>query len=346
MKVVKIDKQKWTEGIEKLKSVYRLYGPVQEDRFHNFTLLEKGMLPDFNFQNTRLSPKAIIYPQTEVMFHYTLDEKKEDHHILKEVAADAAPRAVVGIRPCDAAAFLLVKRNFDTPEYRDTYWVRAYEGTTLVGLACRQPCQTCFCTTAGCGPFGEEGLDVLLVEEPEAFLTKAITPKGESFLETAGWGEAADGGPIEALKTEAETRIRTAVQTDRLAEKTIPELFDAPFWDEVAFSCINCGTCTYVCPTCWCFDIQEEVSGTSGLRVRNWDSCMFPLFTFHGSGHNPRNTKTKRVRQRFMHKLKYYVDKYQDGIQCVGCGRCIRQCPVNIDIRRVCELMNSYETCR
>jgi sulfhydrogenase subunit beta (sulfur reductase) len=346
MKVVKIDKQKWTGGIEALKNMYRLYGPVKGDRFHNFTLLDKGIPPDFNFQNTRLSPKAIIYPQTEVMFHYTLDESKEDHHIMKEVTEDAAPRAIVGIRPCDAAAFLLVKRNFDTPEYRDPYWVRAYEGTTLVGLACRQPCQTCFCTTAGCGPFHEEGLDVLLVEEMDAFLAKAITAKGENLLKTAGWGEATDSGPIEAMKLDAETRIRTAVPTDQLAEKTIPELFDAPFWEDVAFACINCGTCTYVCPTCWCFDIQEEVSGKSGLRMRNWDSCMYPLFTFHGSGHNPRNTQTKRVRQRFMHKLKYYVDKYHNGIQCVGCGRCIRQCPVNIDIRRVCELMNNYETCR
>jgi sulfhydrogenase subunit beta (sulfur reductase) len=346
MKVVKIDKQKWATGIETLKNTYRLYGPVKEERAYNFALLEKETLPDFNFQNTRMSPKAIIYPQTEVMFHYTLDESKEDHHIMKEVTADAVPRAVVGIRPCDAAAFLLVKRNFDSPEYRDPYWIRAYEGTTLVGLACRQPCQTCFCTTAGCGPFSEEGLDVLLVGEADAFLAKAITAKGENLLKTAGWGEAADGSPIEAMKREAEARIRAAVHTDRLAEKVIPELFDAPFWDDVAFSCINCGTCTYVCPTCWCFDIQDEVSGKSGLRMRNWDSCMFPLFTFHGSGHNPRNTKTKRVRQRFMHKLKYYVDKYHDGIQCVGCGRCVRLCPVNIDIRRVCELMNNYETCR
>ena len=346
MKVVKIDEQKWTEGIEALKQTYRLYGPVKEDRFHNFNVLEKGILPDFNFQNTRLSPKAIIYPQTEVMFHFTLDESKEDHHIMQEVAADAAPRAIVGIRPCDAAAFLLVKRNFDTPEYRDPYWVRAYEGTTLVGLACRQPCQTCFCTTAGCGPFHEEGLDVLLIEETDVFLAKAITAKGENLLNTAGWSEATDNGLIESRKREAETRIRTAIHTDRLAERTIPELFDAPFWDDVAFACINCGTCTYVCPTCWCFDIQDEVSGKSGLRMRNWDSCMYPLFTFHGSGHNPRNNKTKRVRQRFMHKLKYYVDRYHNGIQCVGCGRCIRLCPVNIDIRRVCELMNNFETCR
>jgi sulfhydrogenase subunit beta (sulfur reductase) len=343
MKIVKIDKEKWAAGLETLKGSYHLFGPVKEKDFHNFKLLDKGEPPDLDLLNTRLSPKAIIYPQSEVMLHYTLDESQKDHHIMKEVPGDYSPRAVIGIRPCDAAAFLLVKRNFDTPEYQDTYWLRSYEATTLVGLACHHPCRTCFCTTVGCGPFHEEGLDVLLVEREDYYLVKMITAKGENFLKKAGWDTKADAEPIETMKQDAEARITAAVNTDHLKDKTITDLFNAPFWEEVAFACINCGTCTYVCPTCWCFDIQDEVRGHFGLRMRNWDSCMYPLFTLHGSGHNPRNTMTQRVRQRFMHKLKYYVDKYNNGIQCVGCGRCIRLCPVNIDIRGVCELMNNYE---
>ena len=137
-------------------------------------------------------------------------------------------------------------------------------------------------------------------------------------------------------------RITSKVPADKLSEKTVTDLFDAPIWDEVAFSCINCGTCTFLCPTCWCFDIQDEVLGKQGDRIRNWDACMFPLFTLHGSGHNPRDEKTQRVRQRFMHKLKYYVDKYKGGPACVGCGRCVQFCPVNIDIRRVFELVNNF----
>ncbi|MFH1673580.1 MAG: 4Fe-4S dicluster domain-containing protein [Pseudomonadota bacterium] len=343
MKIIKIDKQTWAGGLEKLKGPYRLCAPVKDNEFHIFKRLDKGELPDFSYFNTRLSPKSIIYPQSETMFEFSLDKSKENHHILKETYTDCSPRAVIGIRPCDAAAFLLVKRNFDTPEYKDPYWVKAYEATTFVGLACSDPCSSCFCTTAGCGPFHEEGLDLLLVDAGDHYLAKIITSKGQIFLEAAGWDTEIDAAEqVETMKQEAEARITSSVATNKLKDKITADLFDAPFWEETAFSCINCGTCTYACPTCWCFDIQDEVSGYSGIRMRNWDSCMYPLFTLHGSGHNPRTTKMQRVRQRFMHKLKYYVDKYDDGIQCVGCGRCIRLCPVNIDIREVCNMMNRY----
>jgi ferredoxin len=347
MKFIKIEKESWAAGLEKVSESFRLIGPVKEEDFHNFKQLEKSALPDLQCLNTRLSPKSLIYPQSEAMFEYSLDDSQDDHHIMKEIEKDYTPQAVIGIRPCDAKAFILVRKNFDTPEHKDPYWIRAYEATTFVGLACDSPCNSCFCTTAGCGPFHEEGLDVLLVDHEDHYLAKAITEKGEGFLNAAGWDAEVKKNEaskqLETGKKTAEDKITAFVNTDRLEKIDTIELYNAPFWEDVAFSCINCGTCTYVCPTCWCFDIQDENRGSTGMRIRNWDSCMFPLFTMHGSGHNPRNTKIHRVRQRFMHKLKYYVDKYDGGIQCVGCGRCVRLCPVNIDIRRVCELMNNYK---
>ncbi len=345
--IIAIDKQSWASGIEKLKDAYRVYGPVRKKDDFEYDVLDKGVLPQFDqYQNTRLSPKSIIYPQSQKMFSYSLDENSPDNRILKEIKEDETPRAVIGIRPCDAYSFPLVRRNFDTPEYQDVYWTRAYEATTFIGLACADPCGTCFCTSAGTSPFGEEGLDVLLVDTGESFLAKVLTEKGKALVAAAGWTAEADKAAaqeIEKRRTTAEEKVVSTVATDKLREKTILSLYDAPFWQEAAFSCINCGTCTYSCPTCWCFDIQDETSGKKGIRMRNWDSCMFPLFTFHASGHNPRTQKFERMRQRFMHKLKYYVDKYDSGIQCVGCGRCIRMCPVNIDIRKICDQMNSYD---
>lgn len=347
MKFVNIDKKDLAPGLERAKENFQLFGPVKEDPFYNFKELSQGEQPDFSFSNTRLSPKSIIYPQSEAMFQYSLDESRDDHHQIKEIEKDDSHRAIIGIRPCDAKSFLLVKRNFDTPEYKDPFWIQSYERTTFIGLACNTPCNTCFCTTAGCGPFHEEGLDLLLIDSKDQYIIKILTDKGKNFLKSANWNETVDADTTEetitGLKTNAESKIKSTVFTDQLKKKNTTELFEADFWEDAAFACINCGTCTFVCPTCWCFDIQDETSGLSGVRMKNWDSCMFPLFTLHGSGHNPRNIKMQRVRQRFMHKLKYYVDKYDNGIQCVGCGRCIKHCPVNIDIRHICELMNNYK---
>ena len=272
-------------------------------------------------------------------------DKESESCILQESPKDYSPQAIIGIRPCDAHAFQIVKRNFDNSEFRDPWWVRGFESTILVGLGCDDPCSTCFCNSVGGGPFHEEWLDAILYDIGGKYLAKPLNKRGEDFIGKIPGGTPADDSIIkkgEAIAEKALGKIKSDVPTDKLREKEVKDLFDAPFWEQVAFPCINCGTCTFLCPTCWCFDIQDEVSGNQVDRIRNWDTCMSPLFTLEGSGHNPRNNKLQRVRQRFMHKLKYYVDKYDNGVQCSGCGRCVRYCPVNIDIRHVAELMNGY----
>lgn len=338
-------KDEWKEAVAGLQDAYRVFVPVREGDYHVFGPLEEGVDPDFDFQNTRLSPKSLIQPQSERMFEYSLDEDSEEAHILKESPKDYSPRALVGMRPCDALAMQLVRINFDNPEYRDPWWVGYFEASTLVGLGCNEPCGTCFCTSVGGDPFGEEGLDVILYDLEDGYLAKTLTEKGEALLDKMPGGTSAGEDALnkaDSIAAEARDKIVSKVPTDQLKQKVVNDLFDAPFWEEVAFSCINCGTCTFLCPTCWCFDIQDEIQGKEGDRIRNWDACMFPLFTLHGSGHNPRDNKPPRVRQRFMHKLKYYVDKYGNGVACVGCGRCVQFCPVNIDIRDVFVLMNGY----
>jgi len=345
MTYIRIDKEQWDRGLAQAETSYRLFGPVRQGTFHNFAALAPGQTPDLDCQNTRMSARSVVYPQSEILFEYSLDPNDPGANIVTETPPPAKPAVALALRPCDAYSFLLVRRNFDAPDVKDNYWLRNYEATTFVGLACDRPGATCFCTTAGCGPYSEQGLDVLLREDDEAYIAKIITDKGAAFCAAAGWNVAAPSDSEARFATgkkAAETRIVSKVETDRLADAPQMPLYEASFWEDIAFACINCGTCTYLCPTCWCFDIQDEVRGKHGIRERNWDSCMFPLFTLHGTGHNPRGQKVQRVRQRFMHKLKYYVDKYGNGIQCVGCGRCVQYCPVNIDIRKVCQLMNGF----
>ena len=343
MKVIKIDKTEWTKGLDALRGGYRLFGPVKEKEYCNFKELGAGESPDLSMANTRLSPKSLVFPQSETMMAYSL-AAGEDQNICKEVLKDYSPRAILGIRPCDAKAMVLVHMNFDNGDYQDPYWLNLYNASTLVGQACDKPCSTCFCTSAGSGPYDEAGLDVLLSDQGDHYLAKVLTEKGQKLMAASGWKKEADGQVLAEKKSVAEGAIASIISTDRLKALGTMELHGADFWEDISFSCINCGTCTFVCPTCWCFDIQDEVYGTKGVRTRNWDSCMFPIFSVHTTGHNPRGTKLQRLRQRFMHKLKYFVDKYDQGIMCVGCGRCVQQCPVNIDIRKVCETMNSLDS--
>ncbi len=339
-----INKSQWSELIKKLQEGYQLWGPVKEDGYHVFKILSGEKELDLSFQNTRLSIKSFVLPQSERMLEAKLDE--ENGPIYRESPKEYPNRVLLGVRPCDAKALELVRVNFDTPEYKDPWWLRRYETLIKVGLACNTPCSTCFCPSTGGGPFDEEGLDILMVDIGDEYFFKAVSEKGNSILREIEIGEKPSDsvkGKVEELKKKAEASFTNLPSVENLASQDMMGLFNAPFWDESQFACINCGTCTYLCPTCWCFDIQDEIYENISDRIRNWDSCMYPLFTLHGSGHNPRSQKLQRVRQRFMHKLKYYVDKYSNGVQCVGCGRCIQYCPVNIDIREVISLMNNYQ---
>jgi sulfhydrogenase subunit beta (sulfur reductase) len=348
MTEIYIAKDKLPVIIGKLMSRGRVYGPVFQGQYHEFAELKASDEIDLGYQNTRISPKGLFHPHSEKMCQFSLAKGDPEAGIVKEAPKDYSPRIVLGIRPCDAKAFRLDDVNFDTPTIKDPWWTKRRATTTLVGLGCNQPCRSCFCTSVGTGPFDPSGLDAILVDVEDGFILQAITDKGRDLLSSTSESEPVPPAVSEkaaAQRTSAEAQLGTQFDPRAIAEKDMIELFNASFWDEVQFSCINCGTCTFLCPTCWCFDIQDEVYEAQGDRLRIWDSCMFPLFTLHGSGHNPRTQKLQRVRQRFMHKLKYYQDKYQDGVACVGCGRCVKSCPVNIDIREVARLMSATCVC-
>jgi len=195
MKVIKIDKKDWAGGLEKSRSAYRLVGPFKGNgkQFPVFKELDKGQEPDLTALNTVISPKSIAFPQSEVMFEYTMDEKSKDRNLLKRPKKNYSSCAVIGIRPYDATAFLLVKKNFDTADFRDPYWCDAYEACTFVGLAINDPDSTDFSTSTKSGPFDESGLDVLLVDMKDHFLAKVITDKGDAYLKAAGWTTEAKG---------------------------------------------------------------------------------------------------------------------------------------------------------
>jgi ferredoxin len=290
---------------------------------------------NLEYTNTHMSPKTAFFPQTERMMAFSKNSGSPDPFVYKDLGDKAKPAVIFGLRPCDARGLSVSNKVFQNDRFTDPYWKGKYDAALKIGLACPHPFPQCFCAAMGGSPFGEAGLDALAFPYKGGLGLRALTDAGKKLASDAGLPEADLSAELKAMEEEA-VRAQGALPDYRpIDEKNLMELFSAPHWAQTAEHCLNCGVCTFFCPTCHCFDIQDEESESGGVRMRNWDTCMSWLFTVHGTGHNPRPSKTERVRQRFMHKLKYIPLK-QDGVRgCTGCGRCVVMCPVNIDIRSV-----------
>ena len=336
MKISKIQFHQW---LESLMPEYELVAPVQDGGFVNFKAVESTGAIKTAYLNSKLPPKMVFFPQYEKMISYKIDGKNvavTDH-------IDNAKRIIFGMRPCDTKSMLLLDKVFENDMYRDPYYCNRRDNTVIISLACQKPAATCFCSSLGLAPAGTEGADILAIDLGEDYYLETVTDKGGELLKTLPAMSpltAADEdrvGTVKALSTGEDLTVDPAA----IAEK-LENMFEHSFWDTLHEKCVSCNTCSFNCPTCHCFDIKEEVCGNEGCRVRTWDCCMSTLFTKHGSGHNPRDGKKSRWRQRLQHKFNYFL-KNNGEVSCVGCGRCVRNCPVNFDIRQAIDGVNKVE---
>jgi sulfhydrogenase subunit beta (sulfur reductase) len=274
---------------------------------------------------TMQSPKTALFPRVEELFTF---QSADGQVNIRERNLAALPETVIfGLRPCDAAAFASLAAIF-TWDYPDSLFSARLKKTTVVGVACARADEYCFCTAVGGAPGSTQGSDVLLTKvSGDVYLVEILTAEGRSVVQ-AGSGLF---NPAAAEKKESHlAKVEPAFALDRIAPALAALFDDTAFWEEQSRRCLGCGACAYVCPTCACFDIQDE-GGVSGKRLRCWDSCGFSMFTLHTSGHNPRPLQSQRWRQRLMHKFAYMPER-QQVLGCVGCGRCSRACPVDMNI--------------
>lgn len=329
-----IEKKALPGLIGKISAESPVYAPVKEDDFVLFRALKKGEEPLVDCGNSRNAPKQFLFPPREEIMKYT----RVGQDMAFAGAEEAGDEAVLfGVRPCDARSFVLLDMLFDQEKYRDPHYIDRRQKTTVITLACvHPPYTTCFCTAVGGSPTSLEGADILLTDIGASYLAEFLTPKGELLLPRFGELPVGDKAAL-SMKNEIAASAAREIKSAPPAKDIKPildRIFEHPFWDTIHEKCLKCGTCTYLCPTCHCFDISDETKGSDGVRIRTWDSCMYPLFTLTASGHNPRPSQKERWRQRVMHKFRYYVDNF-GAISCVGCGRCVMLCPVNIDIRKI-----------
>jgi len=285
------------------------------------------------YRNTIVPPKANFLPQMEEMFRFQKD--KEGYKI--ELPPDGAKQLIFGIRPCDARAMAIIDANFKEL-YQDPYYLSRRNSAVLVGLGCMNPSESCFCTSMGVSPAESKDVDLMLTDIGDEFLIEEVSDKGRKLMaKTTGLKGATknDEAKAKEAKKTAYDKVTRKLDTEGIADKLLASFDDQDFWEKVAAKCISCGICTLLCPTCYCFDINDELVRQQGTRFRNWDSCGFPVYTKMPM-ENPRAEKWRRVRQKVCHKFEFYPMNF-DVIACTGCGRCIRLCPVNWDITQVLE---------
>jgi ferredoxin len=307
------------------------------------------------FTNSHRPPKGVVFPQCEVLLVYGTEKDKKDaagkvgkgRMKVREVRPEMKETVIFAIRPCDARAVAILDKVFSGTDLDPYYWARR-EKVILVGLACAEPDINCFCTSVGGSPGGKEGLDVLLTGIGGGLYAEALTKKGADLMgskafEAPGAGVREKAGAAHRTAAEAFARVlKDGTVEPKAVAETLTGKYEDPYWDETAKRCIGCGACAFLCPTCHCFDINDEGTKRKGRRVRSWDTCQFPDFTLHTSGHNPRPMKKFRIRQRVYHKFKYMPDNI-GVLGCVGCGRCISMCPMNMDIFKVLVDVKAWE---
>ncbi len=340
--MLKISLEKTDEMFKALSQKAPVYLPVDgNDKKARFEKWEEGKKWS-EALNTERSAKDFFFPQTEDIVKFKTEGKNIE---IIDVRDEKEDYIIFGVRPCDVKSFEILDRVF-LSEPVDTFYKSRREHGIIVSVACQKPSETCFCEVFDVDATEPQG-DISGWKTADALILRANTEKGKKVLETIkGYGE--EGGENEVLaEKEKIKKILDKLPLRDLDTKNFGggktnEFFNSPLWEEMAETCLGCGTCTFVCPTCQCYDIKEFNSGNDVIRYRCWDSCMYSDFTKMAHG-NPRLTQTERFRQRFMHKLVYYPENNDGIFGCVGCGRCLSKCPISMNIVKVMKRMGGKE---
>ena len=300
-----------------------------------FTLWQEGVTLTDKL-NTVRSAKDLFFPQVENLVNFKVEGTKID---IIENRDAAEPFVVFGVRACDAASFDILDRVFLSDPV-DTFYQTRRENGVVITLSCSRPAETCFCGVFGIDAANPAG-DVTCWMDGENLYWRANTEKGEALtatLELTDCDDAAVTAAQEATRAILAKLPLNGLDLSDFKDEKLLDVFNSPKWAELSESCLGCGTCTFVCPTCQCYDVQDFDNGREVRRFRCWDSCMYSDFTMMAHGTN-RPTQKERFRQRFMHKLVYFPNNNDGIFGCVGCGRCLKKCPIHMNIVKVAKAL-------
>ena len=333
----KIAKENLSALFRMIAENQELYLPVKTAGQTNFKTWAEEAEVDLDTLKTVKSPKDAFFPQSENLYSVKKEGKKL--HVEPE-ALKNQDFVVFGMKACDVQAVQVLDNVFLTDPV-DTFYAARRKHGTIVAMACHEPEESCFCKVFGID-CAEPKADVAVWMVENEMYWKSLTEKGEALTEAVKEllteADSTDEEKVEAEKTAVRNIVEKLPYSNLSLEgwngDALTEKFNSPVWEELYKPCLACGTCTFVCPTCQCYDIKDYNTGHGVQRYRCWDSCMYSDFTMMAHGNN-RTSQMQRFRQRFMHKLVYYPANNNGMYSCVGCGRCVEKCPASLNIVKV-----------
>jgi formate hydrogenlyase subunit 6/NADH:ubiquinone oxidoreductase subunit I len=324
-----IKKEHVSDFVNYLLPNYRVVGPIERDSHYAFDEITDPTDLKLAYTTTILPPKKYLLPPKEVLFSFD----RSGGGGVEPIGLDR-PTVIFGVHTCDLHAIELLDEVFATG-YPDPNYLNRRRNTLIVSVECLSPCdENSFCKSMGTLT-ADEGYDLHLIDLGDAYTVDAGTTVGEELLAGFSGLEPASQETMQRLNEVLSEKWPKFPYRLDFDVSDLPSLLSlsmkSPLWNELGERCLACAACTNVCPTCFCFDVQDEVDLDlqHGRRVRTWDSCQLDDFATVAGGHNFRKSKAFRQRHRFMRKGKYILEAHHQ-LGCVGCGRCARACLVDI----------------
>ncbi|MEK7812874.1 MAG: 4Fe-4S dicluster domain-containing protein [Candidatus Desantisbacteria bacterium] len=331
MKFLKLPTNNLYEFILNLRKIGEVHIPIKKGvKSSVFRKINEPVDIDkiqLDYHRTILPLKKYFYHPTETMFEFSKtgfvqpEQSLEVHDI------------IFGVHACDIHGVLTLDLVF-SGKYRDDYYFNRKKNVSLIGLSC-MPDEFCFCNSMATD-YVETGFDLFFSEIPDAYLVRVGTSKGDDMLNLSRpLFEEITHEDINAHKDYSLARKKAFKRS--LDIRNLPEIMDLEYesnlWDELGNRCTSCGTCSMVCPTCYCYRIFDTINMDmeSGQRRRQWDCCLFRDHAMVAGGHNFRQSRSDRFKHRWLHKQQSFAGVFGRP-SCVGCGRCIEDCPAKIDI--------------
>ena len=316
----------------------KLYLPIEKAGKVDFYEWNEGETVRLDALKTVKSAKDVFFPQVENLLKFRVEGKSIE---INQAPLCEEDFVIFGVRGCDAKSFEILDRVF-LVDPRDEFYASRRAHGIVVTLACGEPEESCFCTNFGVNPANPGGDVTAWIVGEEMFL-QANTEKGEKLIAELDEADKKAAEDEQARISEIAQKLPlNGLNLEGFDGEHLMEKFNDPKWEGLSRACLGCGTCTFVCPTCQCYDIRDFDNGKSVTRYRCWDSCMYSDFTLMAA-ENSRHTQLQRYRQRFMHKLVYFPANNEGVYSCVGCGRCVEKCPQGLNIVRVIKALGVNE---